>query len=332
MRRVIKTIITMLVIVMIGGCVTSERNDIEYSVIDAGVGLPEAESNAMNDISVDDDAATPSTDDLEDDQSNEEPEPASTIPEEQPATPPEGAPAYITIRDEQFCVTQTWVFVGRSGFSLTNEELEPLRYMTNLTSLSINDSDMMHYDDESRWNLDVDMITLDLTPLARLTNLTHISLPGVMVSDLSPLAGLTNLTTLILGDNPITDLTPLMGLTNLTELNLSATPISDLTPLESLTNLEKLIICGFWTDSTFSLEPLADLSNLRYLRARNRQLDDDDIISLAGLMSLQTLDLSTSQIRDITPLANLGNLENLAISNNHISDIAPLAGLKSLEL
>lgn len=213
-----------------------------------------------------------------------EPEPVAA--EEQLTSTTEGVPAYITIRGEQFCTSLTELLVLSTG--LTNEDIEPLKHMTNLTSLVLT---------------------------------TILCQPEILVERF-PYVDL---------DTVITDISPLAGLTNLTHLNIERNSINDLSALANLTNLESLILCGFINDTAFDLEPISNLTSLKFLIIRSRQLDDSNIISLAGLTNLQMLDLSHNQINSLTPLANLINLESLDVSSNQISDLTPLADLPNLD-
>jgi len=153
-------------------------------------------------------------------------------------TPPSpGMPENITIRGRTFSTGHSifdlgsdpnldglgrWRLVGHQTFNppLTNEDIVPLAYMSNLTRLS----------------LDGQNIT-DLSPLAGLTNLTHISFNGTNVADLSPLAGLTNLTHISFNETNVTDLTPLAGLVNLVEIEANGNNITNIAPLAGLANL-----------------------------------------------------------------------------------------------
>jgi hypothetical protein len=236
---------------------------------------------------------------------------------------------YITIRDQHFCTSLTELLVLSTG--LTNEDIEPLRYMTNLTSLILTTilCQVGWEPEESFLDVDIDLnaVITDISPLAGLTNLTDLTLMGNHILDISPLAELTNLTRLALNYNRISDLTPLAGLANLTNLLLEGNPISDLSPLTNLTNLEWLALCGF---INFSLEPIENLTSLMFLEIRSRQLNDSNIASLAGLTNLQSLNLSHNRISDITPLASLENLRFLDLRDNQISDISHLANLDNL--
>ncbi|HEM1567972.1 TPA: class 1 internalin InlC2, partial [Listeria monocytogenes] len=55
------------------------------------------------------------------------------------------------------------------------------------------------------------------------------------------------------------------------------------------------------------------------------------VSAIAGLQSIKTLDLTSTQITDVTPLAGLSNLQVLYLDLNQITDISPLAGLTNLQ-
>jgi len=130
-------------------------------------------------------------------------------------------PDYITIQGEQFSTSLTELDLSERG--LTDSDIEPLKYMVNLTELYLFSNQINN-----------------LAPLTGLINLISISLADNQISDLTPLAELTNLTGLMLHINQITDLSPLSNFTNLKWLNLSDNKISSITPLLELTNLEYL--------------------------------------------------------------------------------------------
>ena len=111
------------------------------------------------------------------------------------------------------------------GANITN--LTGLEFATNLTSLDLG------YGDGKTSHA-----VKDLSPLADLTRLTSLHLPGKSISDISAVADLTNLTWLNLWGNPISDISPVAGLTNLTDLYLGGgNNISDISPLVANTGL-----------------------------------------------------------------------------------------------
>ena len=131
----------------------------------------------------------------------------------------------------------------RSASTNPDDYLEPLSELINLERLTI-----FVYQEYA----DDDFPNLDLTPLSGLTNLTYLSLPDSQVGDLTPLSGLTNLTELSAPDSNVTDYSPLSGLTKLVKLNLSnysysqnsLERVTDLGFLEKLTALDDLDLSG----------------------------------------------------------------------------------------
>ena len=108
-------------------------------------------------------------------------------------------------------------------------DLTGLEFATNLTSLDLG------YGEGGTSHA-----VKDLSPLADLTQLTRLHLPGKSISDISAVTGLTNLTWLNLWGNPISDISPVAGLTNLTDLYLGGgNNISDISPLVANTGLGK---------------------------------------------------------------------------------------------
>ena len=130
-------------------------------------------------------------------------------------------PGYIIIRGERFGTELTEL---RLGFrNLSDEDIIPLRYMTNLTELDL-------------WGNQIS----DLTPLAELTNLRYLFLCYNQISDITPLAELTNLRFLFLYNNQVSDITTLTNLTNLSWLDLCSNQITDITPLADLSNFAEI--------------------------------------------------------------------------------------------
>lgn len=139
--------------------------------------------------------------------------------------PPVQAVESITIKGTEYSTSLTMLWLGidpdgGGGIDLTNEDIEPLRHMTNLTEL---------------WLSTVgDNRVSDISPLTELSNLEILILESNNISDLSPLSKLTNLTRLSLAGNktPISDVSALSGLTKLTYLDVgSNNQITDWSPV-----------------------------------------------------------------------------------------------------
>ena len=130
-----------------------------------------------------------------------------------PIAQPTGThPAYITIGGETFNTNETNLILR--GKNLSCADIVPLRYMTSLTNLALNNNQIS-----------------DITPLYGLTNLISLRLSNNQISDITPLAGLTNLTYFDLDFNQVSDLTPLAGLTSLQFFSYAGNPITDLSPV-----------------------------------------------------------------------------------------------------
>ena len=182
-----------------------------------------------------------------------EPTPSPTpapIPMETPAPSPHPMPApapppaypTITIAGDEFCtsLTELSLFSG----DLSNEDIESLRYMTNLTSL----------------NLWIPQI-YDISPLSELTNLEELTITDGVLSDIAPLATLTNLRVLNLQKNEVSDLTPLSELENLEELNMTGNLVENLSPLSNLNNLRMLNLnTTLGSDINFSMNAAGDVA------------------------------------------------------------------------
>jgi len=212
----------------------------------------------------------------------------------------------IIIRDEPYSTSLTELDL--SGMYLTDEDIVPLQYMTNLTILYLFNNNIS-----------------DLSPLSGLVNLTTLDLRYNHIYDLAPLTGLSSLTRLSLENNNIEYLSPLASLTNLTSLDLSRNTIYDISPLSGLANLKEL---NLNRNHIYDLAPLSGLTNLRWLSLASNKIDD--ISPLSALVNLRDLSLSRNKITDLTPLESLGDLIWLDIDNNDIEDLRPLSAISNL--
>ncbi|MDR0783777.1 MAG: leucine-rich repeat domain-containing protein [Propionibacteriaceae bacterium] len=241
-------------------------------------------------------------------------------------TVPEVTEVVIGGRTYSTDLTSLSLFLG----SLTDADIEPLRYMTSLTSLrmdfnSVSDlSPLSELVNLRELSISYNNIS-DITSLSKLVNLQTLDLTRNQVQDVRTLGKLTSLTTLILDDNRITDLTALSSLTELTKLSLNKNTISSVSALHSLGKLTKLELSG---NLIVDVGAIGELSVLQDLTM------DDNLIAniqpLAGLVYLKTLSLNTNQISDLQPLETLVGLESLHLNSNQISDVQPLFKLGKL--
>ena len=236
----------------------------------------------------------------------------------------------ITIAGETYSTNERELRL--QGMGLTDEDIEPLKYMINLTYLDLREN----------------RIT-DLSALEGLTELRSLNLRQNDISDLSPLAGMTKMEELQLsggsgtnGNSGVSDLSPLSGMTKLTFLSLPpGSAISDLSPLAGLTELQEISFDGSWGNSTSSaisdLSPLAGLSKLEVLRILVNGVED--LSPLENLTSLTDLQLyGTFGQADLSPLASLTNLKSLELQRNGntasglaAEDLSCLSGMTKLQ-
>ena len=209
------------------------------------------------------------------------------------------------------------------------ENLTGLEYATNLESLTLqlrpsttDITPLANLTKLTHLTLNIGGIT-DLRPLTNLTKLTRLELSANDITDITPLANLTKLTFLALWGNDITDIRPLANLTKLTHLTLNDSSITDITPL---TNLTELTLLGLSGNDITDIRPLANLTKIWQLNLFNNQISD--VTVLKNLTALKELFLHHNQISNVTPLENLTSLTWLLLDGNSIADLAPLRRLK----
>ena len=167
----------------------------------------------------------------------------------------------------------------------------------------------------------------NLTGLEFATNLHFLRIADNPTIDLNPIANLTQLESLILWLIPQLNIAPLANLTNLRNLTIAGCDIDDISPLGTLTRLTNLYAGN---NQIINVTPLARLTNLVALDLR-RNNRITDVTVLANLTQLTELNLSHNKIEDVSPLANLAQLAFLSLRENRIVDVSPLANLSKLE-
>jgi Leucine-rich repeat (LRR) protein len=122
---------------------------------------------------------------------------------------------------------------------------------------------------------------VDLTILAKCTNLQILSLAKTQVIDISPLSNLTKLSQLYLYETKVSDIKPLESLRNLEFLKLDNTPVSDIKPLAKLTNLYILSLSGTQVNDINSLiSTLTQMTKLQDLLLFHSKFDNSQISEL----------------------------------------------------
>ena len=180
----------------------------------------------------------------------------------------------------------------------------------------------------------------DLSPLAGLTQLQSLTLPGrsggIPSYSGDGLAGLTGLRELAI-DSAIESLAPLRNLTGLTKLSIVGNNCPDafqsLEPLSGLTGLLDLEIC-FCRSTAIDLAPLAGLTQLTRLSIESFSPSDPvtNLQALSGMTQLRVLELSIPSLRDLSPLASLTSLQSVTIDGAENLDTSPLAHVPSVNI
>ena len=222
----------------------------------------------------------------------------------------------ITIAGETYSTDERRLELENQG--LTDEDIQGLQYMVNLTYLNLNGNNIT-----------------DVTSLAGLTELTSLRLGQNDIIDVSPLSGLTKLEYIDLRENPnLTDLSPLAGLTNMTEFSYYKTPITDLSFMAGWTKMEYLEL---YNVPAGSLDILSGLTNVRNVYTNGSDNYIDDLSFLSGMKNLEEVSLQGYyEELDLSPLADKTKLTRLSLyqsGNSGVSatDLSPLAGLAKLQ-
>lgn len=191
---------------------------------------------------------------------------------------------------------QRLLLYGSDG---TYTDTSPLAELTNLKELYL---PYRSYETPS----------LDLSGIARLTNLEEFSVDSAVVS-YEPLAGLTKLRSLSLSgsyyqDGGPSDLSAFANLTSLTDLRLYlGYNVTDISPLAGLTNLRSLYLRtdGDWEHG--GVRDISPIGSLTGLQSMTMYLSSwvTDISAFRNLTSLQTVEIRSSgreYVRDFSAL------------------------------
>ena len=147
-----------------------------------------------------------------------------------------GVPASVTIAGETYSTDMTGT-LDLSMKGLNDEDIDDLKYMTNLTEIVINDNELIYP-----------------SVLGELTNLEKLTMHNNRISDISFVKNLTGLVVLGAGENNITDISPLRGLKELNELWLQNNAIND---VSALSGHKQLKYASFAYNRITDFRPLA---------------------------------------------------------------------------
>ena len=148
-----------------------------------------------------------------------------------------------------------------------------------------------------------------LSDLARLKNLTTLSLAFQDITDLKPLQGLTALRNVDLRHNPVSDLMPLGSLPYLSEVCLFGTHVSDLSPLAGCPLLWRIDAGRSFVTTLQTFHEIPGLKSLLLYKAPLHTLQD-----VGELSSLKQLSLSEVADGDLGPLLGHPTLKEVELA------------------
>ena len=205
-------------------------------------------------------------------------------------------------------------YLDLSGYNLTNNDLNVLKYFTSLKCLDISNNNIT-----------------DISSLSTLKELTILEASNNKITDISVLSSFTKLETLYLENNNISDITPIKDLFELTILLLDNNKLTNYTNV--FNNLNGLSILSLENcnigDITFGSNEILSLNlsnnpNLKFLskvnvniiELDNNNLSNLDILSNIDASNLKSLSLVNNDIKDISVLTNYKSLASLNLSEN----------------
>ncbi len=189
--------------------------------------------------------------------------------------------------------------------------------------------------------------------IQELVNLQNLDISGNYLINFELLSNLKELQEINLRETNIVDLTPLADLENLKQVNINLTEVSDLSKLDSKPSLQRI-----YADRTRISEANANeyaRKNRRVLlihHVENLQTWWDELpenwkavlnrITLAldgnapsveilsSMVSVDSLDLSGSEINSLGPVLKFTKINHLAFDNTEVQDLSPLTDIKTL--
>ncbi len=207
-----------------------------------------------------------------------------------------------------------------------------LRYLTGLTSLTIQNSSVEDY---SFLTALTGLRTLDLSgslisaqtleAIGTLTQLQTLRLRGCGLSNILPLAQTTAITVLDLSDNSLTNIGVLSNYSALTQADLSRNAISDLSALSGLTELTHLSLTD---NDVSSVDALADCVAMRELELSGNRIAGLD--ALRGMTQLEKLVADNNAIASIRPLSACLKLSHLSVADNDLTELDVVGNLPAL--
>lgn len=207
-----------------------------------------------------------------------------------------------------------------------------LEHMTHINSLTIHNgvADELHY--ITKLSTLEELVLTDvvvsknlLDEIAKLPNLTSLTLQNCGLSGISALTNATKIITLDLSSNAIQDITALNHMKNLQEARLNHNAITTAETLATLPSLKTLDISF---NNLTSLSPLSASDSLTWLNASDNVIEETG--NLGEIKTLTYLSLENNNLTSVSSIAACTSLSELNIAGNSISNISKLSSLTNL--
>lgn len=170
-----------------------------------------------------------------------------------------------------------------------------------------------------------DKIT-SLEPLDKLTNLKRLDISHTYIQDLTPIRNLTHLEELTAENTAIETLSAMRFAVNLRNINLANSALSSLAGIEYFPMLERLDIRH--NNNLITLDGVEKAPKLHALLMSHTPVET--ITPLQNNVTLETLDITSTGVKDLQALNNSQSLRRILFDNTAISDITPLQQHKLL--
>ncbi len=167
--------------------------------------------------------------------------------------------------------------------------------------------------------------TVDIAPLAKLTNLRELNLGSVKLRTIEPLSELKNLRSLYLRGTFITDVSAASAFSALESIDLTDTRVTDLSPLSHLQELSELGVGGAQLPGLPALRNLKKLKTLRVI-----EQGPIEFSPIAELTNLESVWIWGGRFPlNVLPIRNLTKLRYLALSG---LGFGPLTQVTNIEV
>lgn len=226
-----------------------------------------------------------------------------------------------SIKGVEFCKNLTYVSLNLEDI----DDLTPLKTLSNITYLSINQNYNLKNVDALAQLVSLEYLDIEsnnIEDITSLTTLKKLKFFNIMynhkISDINVIGNFSELEQLLISGHNIDNIEPVSKLTHLQNLWAIKCNLTDISPVENLTEIEHLYLRF---NHIKSITPLKKLQRLTKLYLWENEIENISVLEY--LPDLRLIELRDNKIKDILPLVKNVNIKNGAIVNlseNPLSD------------